>query len=80
MTPRDALGNVVGPGRSAKAACPSPCACENRQVVDHGDGRYTIPLRVPDGVDLSSCEMNAFGARFQFSKRAQRPETEVAKK
>lgn len=80
MTPRDALGNVVGPGRSAKASCASPCACANQEVVDHGDGRYTIPLRVPDGVDLSSCEMDAFGAHFQFGKRAQRRRGEVARK
>lgn len=80
MTPRDALGNVVGPGRSAKAACATPCGCENRDVVDHGDGRYTIPLRVPDGVDLSSCEMNAFGAQFSFGKRAQARKQEVAEK
>lgn len=80
MTPRDALGNVVGPGRPAKAVCASPCGCENREVVDHGDGRYTIPLRVPEGVDLSSCEMDAFGAQFSFGKHAQLRKQEVAAK
>ena len=81
LSPRDALGNVVGPGRSAEAACATPCACANKEVVDHGDGRYTISLRVPEEVDLSSCEMDAFGARFQFGKLAQlRSKAEVASK
>lgn len=80
MSPRDALGNVVGPGRPAKVACAKPCACANKDVVDHGDGRYTISLRVPEDVELSSCEMDAFGAHFLFGKLAQLPGREVTKK
>jgi hypothetical protein len=79
MSPRDALGNVVGPGRPAKVACASPCACANQEVVDHGDGRYTISLRAPEDVDLSNCELDAFGARFLLGKLAQsRKPLEVA--
>jgi hypothetical protein len=80
MTPRDALGNVVGPGRSAKLRCTKPCACDNKNVVDQGDGSYTIMLRVPDGNDLSSCDMDAFGARFLLGKRARFPGREDAKR
>ena len=68
MTPTDALGNVVGPGRQAEAVCANPCACANRELVDHGDGRYTIPVRVPEDVDISNCEMDAFGAHFLLGR------------
>jgi hypothetical protein len=71
MSPSDALGNVVGPGRPANVACSSPCACAERDVVDHGDGRYTLALRVPRESDLSSCEFDAFGAHFVMGKLAQ---------
>jgi hypothetical protein len=66
MQPRDLLGNVVGPGRKAKPSCAEPCACDAKNVVDHNNGAYTIPVLAPAGVELRSCTLDAFGAEFTF--------------
>lgn len=78
MTPQDALGNVVGPGRAPRVSCAKPCACESKEVVDQGDGSYTITLRVPETVELASCDLDAFGTRFLLGKRPQFPSREGA--
>ncbi len=74
MVPRDALGNVVGPGRPPAPTCAKPCSCERKNVVDHGNGGYTIAVHVPDSTELSSCSMEAYGTRFNFGKRPRFPE------
>ncbi|MEM8933630.1 MAG: vWA domain-containing protein, partial [Acidobacteriota bacterium] len=37
LLPTDALGNVVGPQRSANVRCAKPCGCETKSVIDHLD-------------------------------------------
>jgi hypothetical protein len=78
ILPRDALGNVVGPGRLPRAVCAEPCGCDAAKVIDRGDGVYTIPLRVPDSVELASCSIDAFGARFAFGERPRYPDRDAA--
>ncbi len=73
LRPQDSLGNVVGPGRSASVQCSKPCSCASRDVVDRNDGSYTIPLLVPDSVELSACSVEAFGAKFALGKRPRFP-------
>lgn len=66
MRPRDLLGNVVGPGRPPRPSCAAPCACEGKNVTDHLDGAYTIPVFAPAGTELTACSLDAFGAQFTF--------------
>lgn len=73
IRPQDALGNVVGPGRRARARCEAPCGCDPARVVDHHEGSYTVPVRVPPGVELAACALDAFGARFAFGPRPRFP-------
>ncbi len=73
LRPQDALGNIVGPGRTAHAACAKPCSCDAKDVVDRNDGSYTIGLLVPDSVELSACKVEAFGANFALAKRPRFP-------
>jgi hypothetical protein len=73
IRPQDALGNVVGPGRPPRPLCAAPCGCDAQDVVDHHEGSYTVAVRVPDGVELAACAVEAFGARFAFSPRAKFP-------
>lgn len=68
LRPQDALGNVLGSGRSAKAECFAPCQCDPSTVVDHGDGSYTLNLGVPAGVDPAACSFDAFGENFSLSR------------
>jgi hypothetical protein len=67
IRPRDALGNVVGPGRPPQPVCASPCSCDATGVVDGNDGSYTIPVRVPAAGELTTCTVDAFGAVFTFT-------------
>lgn len=73
IRPQDALGNVVGPGRLPRPSCAEPCECDVKGVVDQADGSYTIPVRVPDGVELAACSLDAFGTRFRFGPRPRFP-------
>lgn len=66
MQPQDVLGNRVGPGRPPRPVCAAPCACDSKNVVDHNNGAYTIPVFAPNGVDLRSCTIDAFDAQFTF--------------
>jgi len=66
MTPQDALGNIVGPGRSADPVCDKPCGCGIESVTDHDDGSYTIDVEVPESVGLESCTLQAFDTEFTF--------------
>ena len=68
LRPQDVLGNVIGPGRNAKAECFAPCQCDGKAVVDHGDGSYTLNVEVPDGVDVAACTFDAFGEHFTLSR------------
>jgi len=68
IVPRDALGNVVGPGRSPKPVCAKPCSCDNSGVIDQNNGAYTISLKVPATVEPTSCVVEAFGTRFALGK------------
>jgi hypothetical protein len=68
VTPQDKLGNLWGPGRAGTVACnpTSACNCNTRNVVDHGDGRYSIPVALtsPDAL----CRIDAFGTRFVLNQ------------
>jgi len=66
MTPQDALGNIVGPGRAAKPVCEKPCACSSEGVTDENGGTYTINVEVPESLGIESCTLEAFDARFTF--------------
>jgi hypothetical protein len=63
VKPQDRLGNFWGPGRVGMISCGprSACDCDGGQVVDHGDGSYTIPVVVAAGLPLSICTINGFG-------------------
>lgn len=73
IRPEDALGNVVGPSRPPRPSCAEPCACDVQDVVDQADGSYTIAVRVPDGVKLAACTLDAFGTRFHFGPQPRYP-------
>ncbi len=66
IRPQDALGNVVGPGRSPRPSCALPCHCDSKSVVDEQDGSYTVKLNVPRASELSACGIDAFGAHFDL--------------
>ena len=73
IRPQDALGNIVGPSRHPRVSCAAPCGCAAEEVVDHHQGSYTVPVRVPAGVELAACTLDAFGARFTFGPRPKYP-------
>ncbi len=73
MTPQDALGNPIGPGRRARLVCQKPCACDAGSIEDRNDGSYVVSVRVPESMELSSCSIEAFGARFMFGERPRFP-------
>jgi hypothetical protein len=62
--PQDEFGNPVGWGRPPTPTCgPEPaCTCDPADVVDHGDGTYTLPIRTAPGV--SACTFEAFDEEF----------------
>ncbi|MGH9971650.1 MAG: thioredoxin domain-containing protein [Pyrinomonadaceae bacterium] len=49
ITPADAFGNLLGPGRagSIKCATDKECVIDPKNVVDNGDGSYVVTLVAP---------------------------------
>lgn len=46
ITPADAFGNLLGPGRAGSIQCATPkeCRIDPKKVVDRGDGSYDITV------------------------------------
>ena len=46
ITPADAFGNLLGPGRAGNIQCATPkeCRIDPKKVVDRGDGSYDITV------------------------------------
>ena len=65
LTPRDAFGNHVGPGRGGEFRCEPAerCRCDTRKTRDHGDGSYTLRLELADGV--AACTIEGLRGRFE---------------
>ncbi len=67
IRPRDALGNVWGPGRPPSPTCaPTACSCPPADVQDLADGRYVVPVTTPVGIPIASCTINAFETQFSL--------------
>ncbi|HEV2704915.1 MAG TPA: thioredoxin domain-containing protein [Pyrinomonadaceae bacterium] len=61
LTPADTFGNLLGPGRAGNIACATPkeCSIAPKDVIDHGDGSYSVTLVAPRSVP--SVRLAAFG-------------------
>ncbi len=54
ITPSDAFGNLLGPGRADAFSCQPAGACtvDSQSVVDFGDGRYRLAIDSPRAAGL----------------------------
>ena len=62
ITPRDPQGNPWGPGRVPVISCgpPTQCTCGPSDVVDNGDGSFTIKVHPVAGASRESCTVNGW--------------------
>jgi len=64
LTPKDALGNAIGPGRRINPVCTGDCSCG--PFDDNHDGSYSIDVQVPTGADLNQCQMEMMGSSISL--------------
>ena len=59
LSPSDALGNSIGPGRQINQSCTGECSCDS--FTDNNDGSYSISVEVPFDADITQCQMQLMG-------------------
>ena len=67
ITPADAIGNLLGPGRAGTIQCATPKECDinPKDVIDNGDGSYNITLTTPRSIP--GVRLVAFGTNLDVA-------------
>jgi MYXO-CTERM domain-containing protein len=66
IAPRDPFGNPWGPGRTPPITCaPSTeCSCTNSDIVDNGNGTFTIKVHPTPGSTHENCSIGGWDTRI----------------
>ncbi len=62
ICPKDAFGNPAGWGRIPSCGPEGACTCGPADIVDRGDGCYTITVTVTSSSLVSSCTIDGLGS------------------
>lgn len=67
ITPADSLGNLLGPGRAGTIQCATPKECDinPKDVIDNGDGSYTVTLVTARS--MAGVRLSAFGTSLDLT-------------
>jgi hypothetical protein len=62
ITPQDPFGNPWGPGKTPPISCgpPAECTCSQSDIVDNGDGSYTVTVHKQPG-SVADCTIIGWG-------------------